>query len=123
LPDRQAVGIAKRGRRGSVRWSLGLTTLLLVQLAAPLPAAELDETAEAVEAALAETPEAANGAGTGVDIRIADLLAGGSVLAGVAPRPATSGIGADLERDLFASGAPLNAPVAPPPENDPLPSY
>jgi hypothetical protein len=106
-----------------VRWSLGLTALLLVLLSAPLPAAELYETAEAVEAALAEAPEAVEDAGTGVDIRTADLLAGGSVLAGVAPRPASSGIGANLERDLFASGVPLNAPILPPPENDPLPPY
>jgi hypothetical protein len=106
-----------------VRWSLGLTALLPVLLATPLPAAELYETAEAIEAALAEAPEAGDDVGTSVDIRTADLLAGGSVLAGVAPRPATSGIGANLERDLFASGVPLNAPILPPAENDPLPPY
>lgn len=52
--------------------------------------------------------------GTGVDITIADLMAGGSELAGVAPRPATSGIGSDVERDLFSDSVPLNAPDAPP---------
>lgn len=60
---------------------------------------------------------------TGVDIRIADLLAGGSELAGVAPRPATSGIGSDVERDLFSDAVPLNAPASPQPENDPESPY
>jgi len=46
----------------------------------------------------------------GIDIRIADLLAEGSELAGVAPRAATSGIGSDVERDLFADGPPSGPP-------------
>ncbi|HKY95363.1 MAG TPA: hypothetical protein VJL84_08655 [Kiloniellales bacterium] len=67
---------------------------------------------------VAETHSATDEA-TGVDISIADLMAGGSELAGVAPRPATSGIGSDVERDLFSDGVPLNAPSEPPPEADP----
>ena len=55
----------------------------------------------------------------GVDISMADLMADGSELAGVAPRTATSGIGSDVELDLFSDGVPLNAPNAPAPENDP----
>lgn len=66
---------------------------------------------------VAETSPAGEEA-TGVDIRIADLMAGGSELAGVAPRPATSGIGSDVERDLFSNDVPLNAPSEPSPEDD-----
>lgn len=54
----------------------------------------------------------------GVDIRIADLMATGSELSGVAPRTATSGIGSDVDRDLFSDGTPRNATSAPPPEDD-----
>jgi hypothetical protein len=92
-------------------------------MATPLAAAELHEVLQPTGEATAAGADAAGSGGTGVDISIADLLAGGSVLAGVAPRPATSGIGGDLERDLFATGQPLNAPDSPPPENDPLPPY
>jgi hypothetical protein len=116
------VGIAKGGSGGRLRWSLGLPVFLLGLVAAPLPAAELQEAVEP-EATPAESSDLTVAGGAGVDIRIADLLAGGSVLAGVLPRPATSGIGADLERDLFESGAPLNVPDSSSSENDPSLSY
>jgi hypothetical protein len=123
LPEKRAAGFAKPGVGWTFRWPLGLTALLLALLATPLPAAELEESSPSPDDGLAGAAESTASGGAGVDIRIADLLAGGSVLAGVAPRTDTSGIGADLERDLFATGEPLNAPPSAPPENDPFPSY
>lgn len=123
LPERQAVGKAKSVGGCPRRWPFGLTTLFLGFATAPLAAAEVHEVQIPPGAAGVDVPDPPNAGLSGVDIRIADLLAGGSVLAGVAPRPDTSGIGADLERDLFPTGVPLNAPATPPPENDLLSSY
>jgi hypothetical protein len=123
LPEQRAAGFTEPGEGWVFRWPLGLTALLLALLAAPLPAAELKESLPSSDDGLAGAAESTELGSAGVDIRIADLLAGGSVLAGVAPRADSSGIGADLERDLFATGEPLNAPPSAPPENDPLHSY
>jgi len=130
LPDRRTVGSAvekqskRTGRRLAFLILVGVTAAAgsaparewrapWVGVVAPSPPA-----APAPVIVVTETaPEADQAAG--VDISMADLMAGGSELAGVAPRAATSGIGSDVERDLFTDGVPLNAPDAPAPENDP----
>ena len=127
LPDRRTAGIAKRGRGATVRGAgallLSFAAMAVMGAAVarewPWPAASepLQQAQTSTLITVAETPPLA-AATTGVDIRIADLMAGTSELAGVAPRPATSGIGSDVERDLFSNDVPLNAPDAPPPENE-----
>ena len=129
MPERRTAGIARRSRGATVR---GAGALLLSFAAMAIMGAAvarewrppwLAASGESLQQAqtstlitVTETPPAQE-ATTGVDIRIADLMAGASELAGVAPRPATSGIGSDVERDLFSNDVPLNAPDARP-END-----
>jgi hypothetical protein len=127
LPERRTAGIARRGRAATVRGAgallLSLAAMAIMGAAvarewrSPWTGKSVQQAQTSTLITVAETLPTAEET-TGVDIRIADLMAGGSELAGVAPRPATSGIGSDVERDLFSNGMPLNAPDAPPPEHD-----
>jgi hypothetical protein len=129
LPERRTAGIAGRGRGATVRGAgvllLSFAVMAIIGAAAArewrspwrTAGVPLQQAQTSTLITVAETPPAGAEA-TGVDIRIADLMAGGSELAGVAPRPATSGIGSDVELDLFSNEVPLNAPDAPAPEND-----
>ena len=120
MPERQAAGGV--GRRSG--WVVqGGAVLLLSFAAMALPGsatarewlAPVHQPAPSIT--VADTPDDSAEA-IGVDISIADLMADGSELSGVAPRTATSGIGSDVERDLFSDGTPLNAKGQPPPEDD-----